>query len=330
MIKVKWNYLLYLFVAFGCKEKSCETIDSSAIEVNIELERLEDELFLLESKTEVAEFLERNKILKEHFLVSAQYPHDSILVTSLYNRINNSYIDSLLIETRGIFNDLSGIVNGFEQAFRHLKHYYPEIKTPKIQTMVTGMGSSELYVSDSLIIIGLDFYLGPGATYRPLGIPAYILKRYQKEYIVPASILLLSNNYIKENFQDNTMLADMVYYGKKYYFAKEMMPCTPDSLLIWYSGQELRDVDDNQHIIWAKFVQNQLLYETSHLTKKKYLDERPKVSEIGDKCPGRIGTWLGWEIVNKYMKVNQVDLQSLMVEKDAQKIFALSNYKPER
>jgi len=322
--------LLYLFVAFGCKEKSCETIDSSAIEVNIELERLEDELFLLESKTEVAEFLERNKILKEHFLVSAQYPHDSILVTSLYNRINNSYIDSLLIETRGIFNDLSGIVNGFEQAFRHLKHYYPEIKTPKIQTMVTGMGSSELYVSDSLIIIGLDFYLGPGATYRPLGIPAYILKRYQKEYIVPASILLLSNNYIKENFQDNTMLADMVYYGKKYYFAKEMMPCTPDSLLIWYSGQELRDVDDNQHIIWANFVQNQLLYETSHLTKKKYLDERPKVYEIGDKCPGRIGTWLGWEIVNKYMNVNQVDLQSLMVEKDAQKIFALSNYKPER
>ena len=71
MIKVKWNYLLCLFVAFGCKEKSCETIDSSAIEVNIELERLEDELFLLESKTEVAEFLERNKILKEHFLVSA-------------------------------------------------------------------------------------------------------------------------------------------------------------------------------------------------------------------------------------------------------------------
>ena len=126
------------------------------------------------------------------------------------------------------------------------------------------------------------------------------------------------------------MLADMVYYGKKYYFAKEMMPCTADSLLIWYSGQELQDVEDNQHIIWAKFVQNQLLYETNHLTKKKYLDERPNVYEIGDKCPGRIGTWLGWEIVNKYMKVNQVNLQSLMIEKDVQKIFTLSNYKPER
>jgi len=163
-----------------------------------------------------------------------------------------------------------------------------------------------------------------------LGIPAYILERYQKEYIVPASILLLSNNYIKENFRDNTMLADMVYYGKKYYFAKEMMPCTPDSLLIWYSGQELSDVRDNQHIIWANFVQNQLLYETNHLTKKKFLDERPKVYEIGDKCPGRIGTWLGWEIVNKYMEVNQVDLQTLMNEPDAQKIFALSHYKPRR
>ena len=322
--------MLCLFWAFGCTEKSCETIDSSLLEVNIKLERLENELFSLESKTEVAEFLERNRTLKEHFLVSVQYPHDSILVTSLYNRIKNPYIDSLLMETREVFNDLSGIVNEFEEAFRHLKYYYPEIKTPIIQTMVTGMGSSELYVSDSLIIIGLDFYLGHGATYRPLGIPAYILERYQKEYIVPASILLLSNNYIIDNFQDNSMLADMVYYGKKYYFTKEMMPCTPDSLLIWYSSQELEDVRENQEIIWANFVQNQLLYETNHLTKKKFLDERPNVYEIGDKCPGRIGTWLGWEIVNKYMNVNQVDLQSLMIEPDAQKIFALSNYKPER
>ncbi len=330
MIKAKWVYLLCLFEAFGCREKSCETIDSGALEVNITLERLENELFSLESKTEVAEFLERNKTLKEHFLVSAQYPHDSILVTNLYDRIKNPYIDSLLMETREVFSDLSGIVNEFEEAFRHLKYYYPEIKTPIIQTMVTGMGSSELYISDSLIIIGLDFYLGPGATYRPLGIPSYILERYQKEYIVPASILLLSNNYITDNFQDNSMLADMVYYGKKFYFAKEMMPCTPDSLLIWYSGEELEDVRENQEIIWASFVQNQLLYETNHLTKKKFLDERPKVYEIGDKCPGRIGTWLGWEIVNKYMSINKVDLQSLMIEPDAQKIFTLSNYKPER
>jgi hypothetical protein len=298
---------------------------------NNKVERLEDELFSFESKEEIALFLEKNKILKEHFLVSSQYPHDSILVSHLYDRITNPFIDSLLMEARVVFDDdLLDIAEEFSQAFKQLKYYYPDISTPKIQTMVTGMGSSELYVSDSLIIIGLDFYLGPGATYRPLGIPAYILKRYQKEYIVPASILLLSNTYIKENHQDKTMLADMVYYGKKYYFTKLMMPCTPDSLLIWYSGQELKDVEENQDIIWANFVQNQLLYETNHFTKKKFLDERPKVYEIGDKCPGRIGTWLGWEIVSKYMEETQVDLHTLMNEPDANKIFTLSNYKPNR
>ena len=127
------------------------------------------------------------------------------------------------------------------------------------------------------------------------------------------------------------MLADMIFYGKAYYFASRTMPDVPDSVLIGYSGEEMKDVEAHQQVVWAHFVENQLLYETSHFIKKKYLEERPKTLEIGDKAPGRIGIWLGWEIVKQFMEENpEISLPELMATDDAQKIFTQSKYKPVR
>jgi gliding motility-associated lipoprotein GldB len=316
----------------SCANDDCEVEESiSGIPVNIEISRLEDTMFSLQSSEEVRDFLNENSAMKIHFLASDQYPDDSILINNLFRRIKDPHIDTLLREVRQEFADFSDLKLELEAAYRYLKSFYPEILIPKVQTMVTGFGSSELYVSDSLIIIGLDYYIGPYATYRPIEIPNYILKRYQKEYIVPAIILLLANKFVKDDYSDRTMLADMVYYGKKYEFAKSIMPCAPDSLIIWYSGQQLTDVNENEDIIWANFVANQLIFETNHMTKTKYMDERPTVFEIGDKCPGRIGAWLGWQIIRSYREKNpDISVHQMMEIQSATAIFNNSGYKPSR
>ncbi|NJN42061.1 MAG: hypothetical protein HC811_07420 [Flammeovirgaceae bacterium] len=59
-----------------------------------------------------------------------------------------------------------------------MKYYYPDFKPPVIKTMLTGL-ETDLYVSDSLIVIGLDYYLGKGAKYRP-NMYEYMLRRYEK------------------------------------------------------------------------------------------------------------------------------------------------------
>jgi uncharacterized protein YjaZ len=59
--------------------------------------------------------------------------------------------------------------------------------------------------------------------------------------------------------------------------------------------------------------------------------ERPATLEVGEKCPGRIGQWVGWEIVKSYMNSHEeVTLQELMQSNDAEKIFKESKYKPIR
>ena len=130
---------------------------------------------------------------------------------------------------------------------------------------------------------------------------------------------------------DKSLLAEMIYYGKSYEFVKTMMPCTNDTIVLGYDKQEVIDCDIYESVIWANFVQNNLLFKTDHFTVNKFVGEGPKTYEIGDKCPGRIGRWVGWRIIQKYRKENEaVKIQDLMKNNDAKKIFEASKYKPEK
>lgn len=324
-------FFIPFILIFACTEnqESCIDAPEPTDQLTVKIERLEDDLFASETPRDILGFLQEHPVLTKEFLGVANYPSDTILASEMFKVIKNPYTDTLLMETHKYFGDMSDIKEEFEQAFSYIHYYYPQFKAPKIQTLVTGFGSSDMYVGKDRIIIGLDFYLGPNGKYRPQGIPAYILKRYDKPYIVPATVLLFANRFLKENPNDKTMSADMIYYGKKYFFAKDMMPCTPDSLIIWYDGDELANVKENRKLLWYYFLENELLYETNHIVKQKYMDERPNVYEIGNKCPGRVGAWIGWDIVNTYhQKHPQVSLQEIMANPNAQQILNEAKYNP--
>jgi hypothetical protein len=196
--------------------------------------------------------------------------------------------------------------------------------------VISGL-AKDMYVSDSLIIIGLDFYLGPEAKYHPIDLPGYILNRYQPRNLVPNTMLFISGRYTAGNPKDNTLLADMIFYGKAFQFAKQLLPCTPDSIFLGYTPEEMKDISGSREIIWANFIENEALYSTDQNLKDKFISERPKTFEIGENCPGRIGRWVGWEIVKAFMDNNpESRFTDLMENQDAQDIFTRSRYKPRR
>ncbi len=327
-------FLLILGCLHGCSKNSeCEVQpDITLNSIDIPFERLEAQYQQFETQEDLVKFLNDHPLIRDYFFRSNEYPHDSILHQVIWDRINNPHFTDLIAETTQVFDDIEPLKEAFESAFAHLKHYYPEARIPKVQTIITGL-DNDLYVSDSLIIIGLDYYLGPGAKYRPMGIPEYISRRYSRDFIVPSVMLLygISNQYNQSDLDDRTLLAEMMAYGKSYYFAKRMMPCVHDSLFIGYTHEEITGVEKNQDLIWAHFLEEEILYETNHMTRRKYLDERPKTYEIGDACPGRIGTWVGWAIIRKYMEDHpEVTLQELMKNDNARQLFNQANYRPQR
>lgn len=326
--------LLLSIIVWGCgkdEDQCAYQPDVSGIRIEFEFEQFEDSIAQFSSKSELIDFLTREPLIRDYIFRRTAYPDDSVFINQIYSRVTNPHFDTLIQETKKTFGDLSELKAHFHKAFTNMQYYYPEFEPPKVQTLVSGL-DTDLFVSDSLIIVSLDFYLGKGAKYRP-NMYAYLLRQYEKENIVPSCMLIygISNQYNKTDLSDKTVLADMIAYGKSYYFAKRVLPCTPDSVLTWYTQEEVEGARKNQDLIWARLIQDEVLYATSHMMKQKYLGERPKTLEVGDKCPGRIGQWVGWQIVNSYMDGHSpTTLPDLMNTANAQKIFKESNYQPKR
>ena len=323
----------FVLIFYSCTEKpssECEGVPELVGTATVQFSSLESELSKFNSKKELVDFFGDKEILRDIFFSRSAYPNDSAFINTLYRRFTNPAFDTLTEETLKVFGDGSELKKSFDEAFSYLRHYYPETKIPKVVTVISGM-ENDLYVSDSLIIVGLDFFLGPKARYRP-NMYEYMLQRYHKDYVVPAVILLygISEKINRVNTEDKTALADMISYGKAYTFTRFMIPCIPDSTLFGYTKKEAEGALANEDVIWEKLVGNKVLFETSHLVKQRYIGERPNTGEISASCPGRIGMWVGMRMTDQYLKETGSSLQEMMREPDAAKIFKESKYRPKR
>lgn len=312
--------------------ETCVTIpDTSESKIAVTIEPIHDSLMDIQSKQKLVELLTRQPIIRDYIFRRSEYPNDSVFINALYQRFTNPHLDTLAIDVKRVFGDLSALQIEFEEAFSNIKYYYPNFYPPKVQAVISGL-DTDMFVSDSLVIISLDFYLGKDAKYRPR-IYDYLLRKYDPDDIVPSVMLIygIEDRFNKTDIKDQTVLADMVAYGKSFYFAKHMLPCVPDSTLIWYSAEEIKGARQNQDLIWARFIESEVLFATSHKVKQDYLGERPITTQVGEKCPGRIGQWMGWQIVNSFAESHPaMTLPEIMENSNAQTLFKQSGYKPNK
>lgn len=325
--------IFFVGLIISCSEKKTSVVTEALNPPTptfekVKVIRLEQKIFNQPTRNSIQALWDTHPYFSEKFLKRSQYPNDSILTNAFYRLATHKSLDSIKKICDNVYGDFSDISNDLNQAFDHVKKYIdPSFTPPVIYTILTGMGN-DLYVDDSIAVVGLEFFLAENCRYVP-DFPGYIVKRYRKEFIAPMIITLLAQKYNRSEPADNSLLAEMVYYGKSYYFLKQTMPWLPDTLIAGYDADVYADIQKNLSVIWAHFVEKNLFYETKYEITNRYVGERPAVVEIGKKCPGRIGRWLGWQIVNAYMERNpNVTLKELMAEKDARKIFNLSKYKP--
>lgn len=328
--------VLFLIFSISCKEnrskqteKVKEQIQNQAL-VKINIIRIEQELWKDKSPKGIENVLKKYPYFNKKYLLKT-FPDDKISVKEVGMGINNPAVDTLYKISQDVFGDMKDLQTQFAQAATIIKQNYPDYYPQDIYTFISGMGfwGQDFLISDSIIVISLDFFLAENCKYQPQQ-PQYILKRYKKEYVIPTAIASIATHFIQSDITDNSLVAEMIFFGKMYYFLQITMPDLSDEIICGYDSEDLKEINNHQDVIWAHLIDKKLLFETKHEITNKYIGERPNVQEIGNKCPGRIGRWLGWQIVQKYMELNpKITLKELMAEKDAKKIFIASKYKPE-
>ena len=81
--------------------------------------------------------------------------------------------------------------------------------------------------------------------------------------------------------------------------------------------------------MWAYFLDENLLYSTEWQKVRKYVDYSPSSPGMPPEAPGRTANWIGWKIIESFMKRNpEVSMQELVGMMDAQELLDRSKYKP--
>jgi hypothetical protein len=300
-------------------------VDVSKINTDVKVIRLEKNLFEAKSPNDIQSLFNKYPIVARRYF--GVMPNDTASIKILFDSYTLPGLKEFYLEGEKINQSFPELENSIKNLFLYVKYYFPSYNAPEVYTVVTGLPEPrqneayDLVFEDSLIVLGIDFFYGSKSKWRPRG---------EYNYIVPTlAMRLAQEKFVEVYIKDKTMLEEMIRWGKAHYFVERMMPCTPDSIIMGYTSLQMNDVEKNMDLIWGHFIEKQLLYLKEKHEIQRYVGESPKVSVIGEKCPGRIGRYLGWQIVKTYMeKYPEITLQDLMKEKDALKIFKQSKYKP--
>jgi hypothetical protein len=186
-------------------------------------------------------------------------------------------------------------------------------------------------VADNFVFLATDMYLGKNhPAYQQQS--AYLNYFRQPEFMATDVMEQFALSYAAKDLNDNTLLNEMIWWGKVIYFREAMQPEANDTILTRISSAQQSFCVLNEVNMWTYFIDNKLLFETNDQIKRKFIAPAP-FSKFGmpfdAETPGMVGRWLGWRIVSSYMANNpNVSLQELMANNNSKLIFKNSKYKP--
>lgn len=307
------------FSLFSCEDDNKIEEEISKINVNLDVERFD----LAFSNTSKEDFQK----LKEAypFMFSNKYEDEFWL-----NRMTDT-LDVLIAEkTREVFPDFKDETVEIKKMYQHLKYYFPDTKIPRIITFNDRVVyQNRVFVTDTVTLIELDTYLGKDHEFYK-GMQKYIASNMESEYIVSD----LSEAYAKKIILDGkrkNLLEEMIYHGKILYFKDMIIPFKTDAEKIKYTPEQIEWVKSNEEYIWRYFVDKELLFSTDAKLPGRFINPAPfskfYLEQIDNESPGRVGRYIGWQIVRSYAEKNDIDFVQLL-NTPAQTIFNKAKYKP--
>ena len=300
--------IIYLFFIIGCNYE--------LINKEVKVIRFEKE-FYNSSNNEL-----NNVIDKYPYLFPNQFPK-SVWIT----KKNDSLELELFKKSEDVFENFIFNSKKLHLIFDNANEFLNGFKRPHLITLINkGRIEDRIISSDSLLFISLNFYLG--SNYYP-ELPNYISNTMDKKYIFNDIAYKISENYVSLD-DDRTLLSVMIYNGKLLYLNKQLNPDESNSIIFKTTKEKLNWAESNEFEIWNYFIENELFFNTDLSLRSRFISKAPYSKfnlDIDKKSPGSIGMWLGYKIVDSYMKSNKTNINKLL-NTDHYTIFKESKYKP--
>lgn len=334
-------YCAVLFLLSSCGGKSTKNVDVSNIKVDVNIQPFYSDFAALNASNFEAKEVELQAKYKDFypfyvndvmggFKVAGKQQSEKENIISF---LSDTGVKALFDTVNVHYKDLSGAQRDLEGLYKHVKYYFPNFPLPKPTAIISEYSYAAFTFDTTVLAISLDMYLGVQYSfYSYLEIPRYVQRKLRPDFMVVNSAEVLYNLYFgDDSYQPGTPLLDaMINKGKKLYFMEMMLPQLPDSMLMGYTKEQDAWCRSSEYAIWQYMNQRDLLYTQNFMEHKRYLSDGPTTSGMPPESPGNIGSWVGWQIVRKFMKESngKISLNDLLTKYDAKAIIAKARYKP--
>lgn len=314
-----YRFVVVLCLFFlSCDQKTKVEKEVEEIPVDIKVERFDKAFF--ETKPE-----DLSKIKK-------QYPYffpgndDNIWLQKMKEPIWREVYQ----EVQKKYGNFEPVREEFNELFKHVKYYFPKTKIPKVVTVIGEMDyNAKAIYADSLVVVALELYLGRDHKFYEF--PNYIKYNFEEKQIMPDVVSSFTYRNIPA-YPDKNLISQMIFEGKQLYAKDLLLPNYTDAEKMGYTPEQIKWCEENENYMWRYFLENEMLYSVDPKLTTRFIVPAPFSKfylEIDNDSPGRVGAWIGWQIVRSYMKNNNVSLSELL-KVNAKEIFEKSKYKPKK
>jgi gliding motility-associated lipoprotein GldB len=313
--------LFILTVVISCKNENQLEQEIEKIPMETKIERF-DELFSHVNDKNLP------KLKQDYpFMFSKKYA-DSFWIAKSQDTLQIKLFE----EVSKAFPNIDEQQNEINSLFQHIKYYFPEFSPPRIITTTSYVDyRNKIILTDTIALISIDTYLGSSHEFYQ-GIQKYIREDFNKSNMVVDLATEYAKKYIYQG-QNKTLLDEMIYFGKQLYFKDLVIPFKTEAERIGYTNEQLDWAHVNESYIWRYFVERELLFSTDSKLPGRFINPAPftkfYLEEIDSQSPGRLGQYIGWQIVKAYMKNNDVSLKDLLIT-SPEDIFNNSKFKPSK
>lgn len=260
-----------------------------------------------------------------------EIPENRTELNILHTFIINKWIQELYRQSDSALQvNQKSIDEKMTNALKYFKYYFPEKNIPEFYTFITGVNYS-MAIDSNIIAIGIDKYLGANNDfYNSMTIESYIKRNMIPEKIPADAMRALAESEFPNGFEEDYLLATMIQCGRYQYFVKCMLPDEPDTLLWGFTQQQLDFCERSEGEFWKYLISTEnILFSSDYMTQKRFIDDGPFTVVFTKESPARVGQWIGFKIVESFMKNNpEITLRDLFSIQSSKEIMSKAKYNP--
>lgn len=329
-------FILLIASIYSCKSKK-NIPDVSNINVQLTVQRFDKDFFSLNTNNAFASLTQLQKkygnFLNDflyNLLMVPPNPDSAARKVKMFIHDYKSVYDSAQV-TFASFNQSEKEI---KRGLQFVKYYFPDYKIPS--QVITFIGPIEGYanvLTTSGLAVGLQLYLGKDypvyhSDYISEIYPEYQSRRFEPPYISINCIKNIVADIYPDASPNLPLVYQMIEAGKRLYMLDQFLPEAADTLKTGYTQKQLNGCYENEAFIWNFFIENNFLYSTDRNVIRDYMNDGPKTEMLGEASPGFIGQFVGWQIVKKWMSIDNKQTLPQLLKTPAKQIFEEAKYKP--